>query len=269
MKVLVVDDDPISRKLLRTYLEKWGYQVTQAEDGAVGWSLFQTDDFPLVIADWMMPEMDGVELVRRIRAHERPGFVYCILLTARSHKEDLVEGMDAGADDFLSKPFDRDELRVRLREGERIVTLERAAAQQTPATGPAAPESAGDAGLGGGDRTGTVGCRRRAGPTARAGFGDGVSHHRPRPGASGPRPQRRRTTPPSSRRKRRSGSGRPSVGLDEGTACVLKNSPGGVQFPGETRRNDHEGRVLFSRVAWYRGLVAAYATVQRQPKRRR
>ncbi len=147
MKVLVVDDDAISRKLLRTYLEKWGYQVTQAEDGAVGWSLFQTDDFPLVIADWMMPEMDGVELVRRIRAHERPGFVYCILLTARSHKEDLVEGMDAGADDFLSKPFDRDELRVRLREGERIVTLERAAAQQTPATGPAAPGSAGNAGL--------------------------------------------------------------------------------------------------------------------------
>ncbi|MCU0873052.1 MAG: response regulator [Pirellulaceae bacterium] len=143
MKVLVVDDDAISRKLLRTYLEKWGYQVTQAEDGAVGWSLFQTDDFPLVIADWMMPEMDGVELVRRIRAHERPGFVYCILLTARSHKEDLVEGMDAGADDFLSKPFDRDELRVRLREGERIVTLERAAAQQMQTTGPAAPESAG------------------------------------------------------------------------------------------------------------------------------
>jgi len=146
MKVLVVDDDPVSRKLLRTYLEKWGYQVTQAEDGAAGWSLFQTDDFPLVIADWMMPEMDGVELVRRIRAHERPGFVYCILLTARSHKEDLVEGMDAGADDFLSKPFDRDELRVRLREGERIVTLERAAAQQGQTAGLAPAESAGGAG---------------------------------------------------------------------------------------------------------------------------
>ncbi len=147
MKVLIVDDDPISRKLLRTYLEKWGYQVTQAEDGAVGWSLFQTDDFPLVIADWMMPEMDGVELVRRIRAHERPGFVYCILLTARSHKEDLVEGMDAGADDFLSKPFDRDELRVRLREGERIVTLERAAAQQKQTTGLGPAETAGGAGV--------------------------------------------------------------------------------------------------------------------------
>lgn len=146
MKVLIVDDDPISRKLLRTYLEKWGYEVTQAEDGAAGWALFQNDDFPLVIADWMMPEMDGVELVRCIRAHERRGFVYCILLTARSHKEDLVEGMDAGADDFLSKPFDRDELRVRLREGERIVTLERAAAQQPAATGDQAPAFAPAAG---------------------------------------------------------------------------------------------------------------------------
>jgi len=136
MKVLIVDDDPMSRKLLRTYLEKWGYEVTQAEDGAMGWALFQTDDFPLVIADWMMPEMDGVELVRHIRAHERRGFVYCILLTARSHKEDLVEGMDAGADDFLSKPFDRDELRVRLREGERIVKLERAARTRPGTPGP-------------------------------------------------------------------------------------------------------------------------------------
>ena len=143
MKVLIVDDDRVSLKLLRNYLEKWGYEVTQAEDGAAGWALFQTDDFPLVIADWMMPEMDGVELVRRIRADERPGFVYCMLLTARSHKEDLVEGMDAGADDFLSKPFDRDELRVRLREGERIVTLERAAAQRAPAAAPATPETAG------------------------------------------------------------------------------------------------------------------------------
>jgi CheY-like chemotaxis protein len=142
MKVLVVDDDPVSLKLLRNYLEKWGYEVTQAQDGAAGWTLFQANDFPLVIADWMMPEMDGVELVRRIRAHERPGFAYCMLLTARSHKEDLVEGMDAGADDFLSKPFDRDELRVRLREGERIVTLERAAAERTRLAAPPAAETA-------------------------------------------------------------------------------------------------------------------------------
>lgn len=146
VKVLIVDDDPVSLRLLRNYLEKWGYQVTQAQDGAAGWALFQTDDFPLVIADWMMPEMDGVELVRRIRAREGGGFVYCMLLTARSHKEDLVEGMDAGADDFLSKPFDRDELRVRLREGERIANLERAAAQQRQPATPAPPPAAGEAG---------------------------------------------------------------------------------------------------------------------------
>ena len=69
----------------------------------------------MVITDWMMPEMDGSGLLRRIRASQRPGYVYAILLTAKSQKEDLVEGMEAGADDFLTKPFDRDELRVRLR----------------------------------------------------------------------------------------------------------------------------------------------------------
>ncbi len=184
MKVLIVDDDRVSLKLLRNYLEKWGYEVTQAENGAAGWALFQTDDFPLVIADWMMPEMDGVELVRHIRAQERPGFVYCMLLTARSHKEDLVEGMDAGADDFLSKPFDRDELRVRLREGERIVTLERAAAQrvQTPVHRLASN----------GRRRARRGCARRLGRTvprdgrALGGRGRGVEPPaRPNPGDGG------------------------------------------------------------------------------------
>ena len=71
----------------------------------------------IVITDWMMPEMDGLELIRRIRACESSGYSYVILLTAKSQKEDLIEGMEAGADDFLTKPFDRDELRVRLREG--------------------------------------------------------------------------------------------------------------------------------------------------------
>lgn len=133
VKVLIVDDDPVSLRLLRGYLEKWGYEVAQAQNGAAAWSLFQEDGFPLVIADWMMPEMDGLELVRRIRSHQRRGYTYCILLTARAEKEDLVAGMEAGADDFLSKPFDRDELRVRLREGERIIHLEREALQQTEA----------------------------------------------------------------------------------------------------------------------------------------
>ena len=124
MKVLVADDDPVSRKLLQSYLQKWGCEVTTAQDGAEAWSCFEKDEFPVVITDWMMPELDGVELIRRIRSTPRSGYVYVILLTAKGQKEDLVEGMNAGADDFLTKPFDRDELRVRLRAGERIVELE-------------------------------------------------------------------------------------------------------------------------------------------------
>ncbi len=124
MKILIADDDSVSRHFLQYYLEKWGYDVTAAEDGGEAWRLFEGNLFPMVITDWMMPEMDGAELLRRIRASQRPGYVYAILLSARSQKEDLVEGMEAGADDFLTKPFDRDELRVRLRAGERIIRLE-------------------------------------------------------------------------------------------------------------------------------------------------
>ena len=125
MKILIADDDAVSRRLLQSYLEKWGHEVTVAEDGDAAWRAFEAEPFPIVISDWMMPGMDGVELVRRIRGHERAGYVYTVLVTARAQKEDVVEGMEAGADDFVTKPFDRDELRVRLRAGERIVQLER------------------------------------------------------------------------------------------------------------------------------------------------
>jgi two-component system, NtrC family, sensor kinase len=124
MKILIADDDSVSRRLLQNYLQKLGYDVTAAQDGAEAWHLFEEGLFPMVITDWMMPEMDGSGLIRRIRASQRPGYVYAILLTAKSQKEDLVEGMEAGADDFLTKPFHRDELRVRLRAGERIIRLE-------------------------------------------------------------------------------------------------------------------------------------------------
>ena len=124
MNILIADDDSVSRRLLQNYLQKWGYEVTAAQDGAEAWRLFEGGVFPMVITDWMMPEIDGSGLIRRIRASRRPGYVYAILLTAKSQKEDLVEGMEAGADDFLTKPFDRDELRVRLRAGERIIRLE-------------------------------------------------------------------------------------------------------------------------------------------------
>jgi signal transduction histidine kinase len=124
MNILIADDDAVSRRLLQSYLQKWGYEVTGASDGEEAWRLFEGGAYSLVITDWMMPALDGPGLVRRIRATRRPGYVYTILLTAKSQKEDLVAGMEAGADDFLSKPFDRDELRVRLSAGERIIRLE-------------------------------------------------------------------------------------------------------------------------------------------------
>lgn len=114
MKVLIADDEAISRRLLQGYLERWGHEVVMAQNGAEAWNLFMADEFSIVISDWTMPEMDGVELIRRIRACQRSGYVYTILLTAKSQKEDIVEGMEAGADDFVTKPFDRDELRVRV-----------------------------------------------------------------------------------------------------------------------------------------------------------
>ena len=133
MKVLIADDDPVSRRLLQNYLQKWGYEVTVAVNGLEAWQFFERDEFPVVISDWMMPELDGPELIRRIRACSQRSYVYTILLTARSQKEDLVEGMEAGADDFVSKPFDRDELHVRLRAGERIIKLEQALKEQNRA----------------------------------------------------------------------------------------------------------------------------------------
>jgi DNA-binding response OmpR family regulator len=133
MHILIADDEAVSRRLLQSYVQKWGYEVATAQNGAEAWALFEKGTYPVVITDWMMPEVDGLELVRRIRADPRPAYVYAILLTARSQKEDLVQGMEAGADDFLTKPFDRDELRVRLRAAERIIRLEHSLAEQNQA----------------------------------------------------------------------------------------------------------------------------------------
>jgi two-component system NtrC family sensor kinase len=124
MKVLIADDDLVSRRVLEGYLQKWDYQVTVATDGAEAWEMFQAEEFPIVICDWMMPEMDGPQLIKRIRSSDKPGYVYTLLLTGKSRKGDLVEGMQSGADDFVSKPFDHNELRMRLRAGERIIHLE-------------------------------------------------------------------------------------------------------------------------------------------------
>ncbi len=130
MKILIAEDERVSRRLLESRLKKWGYDVTSAEDGQQAWELFQKEYFPMVISDWMMPKMDGLELLRRIRSSEKPGYVYTILLTARTEKEDLLAGMESGADDFIAKPFDKDELLARLKVGLRITDLERNLAQR-------------------------------------------------------------------------------------------------------------------------------------------
>ncbi len=130
MKVLIAEDDRISRRMLQRQLEEWGHEVVAAVDGRDAWEKFQAGEYSIVVSDWMMPETDGIDLVRQIRKSETAGYVYVILLTARSKKEDIIVGMEAGADDFLSKPFDRGELRVRLRAGERIIHLERSLAQR-------------------------------------------------------------------------------------------------------------------------------------------
>jgi len=100
--------------------------VVQARDGLEAWRILESAGAPrLAILDWMMPGMDGVELCRRVRAAGREPYIYILLLTARTELEDLVQGMEAGADDYLTKPFNSEELRVRLRAGRRILDLQR------------------------------------------------------------------------------------------------------------------------------------------------
>lgn len=130
MRILIADDERVIRMMLKHALEQWGHEVVIANNGAEAWERFQQSQFSIVISDWVMPVMDGVELVRRIRTSPTREYVFVILLTAKRDTEDIVMGMDAGADDFLSKPFDLRELRVRLCAGERIVSLERSLAER-------------------------------------------------------------------------------------------------------------------------------------------
>lgn len=124
MKILIADDDPVSRRMLESLLKKWGYEVITTCDGNEAWQTLQEQDAPqLVILDWMMPNMDGIEVCRKIRGKNEERYKYVILLTAKNQKKDVVEGLSAGADDYLTKPFDPHELKVRLRAGRRIIEL--------------------------------------------------------------------------------------------------------------------------------------------------
>lgn len=124
MRILIVDDEPVNRLVLTRKLALWGHEVVQACDGAEAWERIQAEPFRMVITDWMMPEVDGIELTRRIRGSPFGGYCYVLLLTARTGTAALVEGMEAGADDFVVKPFVIEELRARIRAGERVLQLE-------------------------------------------------------------------------------------------------------------------------------------------------
>jgi CheY-like chemotaxis protein len=129
MKVLIAEDDVVSRRVLEVFLENWGYEVVVAADGAEAWRALESGESPrLVIVDWMMPVMDGIEICRRVREAKRPIPAYVILLTARGGNEDIVRGLNAGADDYITKPFNREELRARVSVGVRILDLQTALA---------------------------------------------------------------------------------------------------------------------------------------------
>ena len=127
MKILIADDDVIPRRFLQGALVKAGHEVVVAGDGVEAWQLLQGADAPrLAILDWLMPGMDGVEVCRKVRQWNPASYVYLILLTSKDRQEDIIAGLEAGADDYLTKPFDPQELEVRLRAGQRILDLQTA-----------------------------------------------------------------------------------------------------------------------------------------------
>src|SRR5690349_7328282 len=125
VQVLVVDDDPVAGSHLSSIAEAAGYTVTVAQNGREAWDVLQKVHHRLVISDWYMPELDGVELCRRVRARRNEPYVYFILVTQRGGKKQYLTGMQAGADDFIAKPVDPDELQARLGVAERILGLRR------------------------------------------------------------------------------------------------------------------------------------------------
>jgi len=125
LRVLIAEDDAVSRRILETLLRKWGYEVTTTLDGEAAWEVLQGPSAPsLAILDIMMPGIDGLELCRRLRQSQTTMPPYIILLTATQGVREIVKGIEAGADDYLTKPYDREELRVRVQVGARIIELQ-------------------------------------------------------------------------------------------------------------------------------------------------
>jgi DNA-binding response OmpR family regulator len=129
LRILIADDDSVLRYSLRVHLERWGYEVTDCVDGEQAWQSLQTDEPPrLAIVDWNMPGMNGPSLCGRLRQTPALAAMYVILITSNLDQKDVVCGLESGADDYIKKPFDWDELRARLRIGSRIVSLQHALA---------------------------------------------------------------------------------------------------------------------------------------------
>jgi sigma-B regulation protein RsbU (phosphoserine phosphatase) len=126
MRVLIAEDDPVSRRLLEATLKNFGFEVILAATGGEAWAVLQGESPPsLAILDWMMPEIDGVEICRRVRQLPTATPPYLILLTAKAEKTDVVIGLDAGANDYLIKPYDRSELRARMQVGTHVLELQK------------------------------------------------------------------------------------------------------------------------------------------------
>jgi DNA-binding response OmpR family regulator len=125
-RILVAEDHQVSRHLLERNLQNWGFDVISAQDGEAAVEILDGPDAPsIAILDWMMPRMDGVEVCRRVRQSHASPYIYLLMLTAKSQKDEIAAGLEAGADDYVIKPFDPDELRARLKVGQRVVELER------------------------------------------------------------------------------------------------------------------------------------------------
>ena len=125
MKILIAEDNQVSRRILQLTLAAAGHEVITAENGAAAWTILEKEDSPaMAILDWMMPDMDGLEVCRLVRQQQTTTPIYIILLTAKVRKTDVVEGLGAGANDYIFKPFDRDELNARVRVGETVVNLQ-------------------------------------------------------------------------------------------------------------------------------------------------
>jgi DNA-binding response OmpR family regulator len=135
MRVLIAEDDAVSRRILQRAVERFGHECVATADGVAAWQAYQDAPYDVVISDWVMPEIDGVELCALIRDNPGPCYTYVILLSVLSDRGHFLKGMQAGADDYMTKPLDAEELQARLAAAERVTTLHRRLAHQTARQG--------------------------------------------------------------------------------------------------------------------------------------